>query len=342
MSADAVRHLRDAEEFTNPIVPAGADPWVIYADGGYYYCHVPDGSREIAVSRAERLPDIGRAPAARVWAAPEGKPHSDHIWAPELHRLHNRWYIYFAADDGENKNHRMYVLEGDAADPQRPFEFRGRVADPTDRWAIDGTVLTHDGAMYFVWSGWEGYENVRQNLYIAPMSDPLTISGERFCISTPRHDWEKKVEPHDGGGPHVNEGPQVLRRDGRLFIIYSASGSWTDDYCLGQLTYTGGSVLSADSWSKKDAPVFEQTGHVFGPGHACFVKTPDGGEDWMVYHTAKYRRAGWNRHVRAQPFTWHADGSPDFGAPVPDDDPLIWPAPRASGAEGDSRRGAEG
>lgn len=298
--------------FVNPIVQKGADPWVILWRGEYLYCRVAEGNSSITVSRARGLQDIGEAEAATVWTPPHGTPYSEHVWAPELHRLGGRWYVYFAADDGHNANHRMYVLEGTSDDPQAPFEFRGKVADPSDRWAIDGTVLAHDdGTLYFLWSGWDGFDNVRQNLYIAPMRSPLEIGGERVCISTPEHAWETV------GTPHVNEGPQVLRNDGRLFIIYSASGSWTDDYCLGQLTLAGGDVCCPESWVKKATPVFSKTDVVFGPGHACFVKSEGGGVDWIVYHAARHRGAGWDRDVRAQRFGWNADGSPNFGEPVP-------------------------
>jgi len=295
--------------FTNPIAVRGADPWVIQWQGNYYYCQARRGG--VSVTRSARLIDIGKGRAAQVWTPPRGTAYSKELWAPELHYLRGKWFIYVAADDGDNVNHRMYVLEGTSQDPQEPFVFRGMLATPTNRWAIDGTVLQMaDEKLYFIWSGWDGTENVAQNLYIAPMSDPLTVSGERVCISRPEHDWEKD------GRPLVNEGPQVLRNGDKLFIIYSASGSWADHYCLGQLTWTGGNVLDPKSWAKKPTPVFSGTDKVISPGHASFVKSRDGKEDWTVYHTAKHPGAGWNRQVQAQRFTWNSDGSPDFGEPV--------------------------
>lgn len=295
--------------FTNPIVARGADPWVIQWQGNYYYCQSRRGG--VSVNKSARLLDIGRGRPAQVWTPPRGKDYSKELWAPELHYLRGKWFIYVAADDGDNANHRMYVLEGTSQDPQGPFVLRGRIAAPTDRWAIDGTVLRMpDDKLYFIWSGWDGTENVAQNLYIAPMSDPVTISGERVCISRPEHDWERHETPL------VNEGPQALWNGDKLFIIYSASGSWADHYCLGQLTWTGGNVLDSKSWVKKPTPVFSGTDKVISPGHASFVKSRDGKEDWIIYHTAKFRGAGWNRQVQVQRFSWNSDGSPDFGQPV--------------------------
>lgn len=295
--------------FTNPVITRGADPWVTQWKGKYYYSQSRRGA--IYVKASEQLIDLGKGNGSRVWTPPSNKPYSKELWAPELHYLRGKWYIYVAADDGDNANHRMYVLEGTTQNPLDPFVFRGQLAAPTDRWAIDGTVLQMpDEKLYFIWSGWEGKENVAQNLYIAPMNDPLTISGERVCISRPEHDWEKH------GNPLVNEGPQVLWRDGKLFIIYSASGSWGDNYCLGLVAWDGGDVLNASSWKKKPTPVFSSTPESISPGHCSFVKSRDGKEDWIVYHVAKYPGAGWNRQVHIQPFDWDKHGQPDFGKPI--------------------------
>lgn len=295
--------------FTNPIYHRAADPWVLQYEKDFVYCYSRDG--HIHVARTNRLERVGLAPGITVWTPPQGQPYSRELWAPELHRLQERFYIYVAADDGANRNHRMWVLEGDSKDPQKPFQLKGKIASADDHWAIDGTVLSLDkGRLYFIWSGWEGNENVRQNLYIAPMSNPWTISGPRTLISTPTLAWELH------GKPLINEGPEVLLSPGGLFIIYSASGSWTDDYCLGQLRFMGGDPLQPDSWKKHPSPVFSRTASVFGPGHASFVKSLEGEEDWILYHAARRRGSGWERDLRLQRFHWNADGSPNFGVPA--------------------------
>lgn len=299
---------QDEQTFTNPIAESGQDPWVVRQGDEYVYCF--SKRNRIWVSRADYLEDIGKATPTAVWTPLENTMHSKELWAPELHYLIGKWYIYAAMDDGDNHNHRMYVLEGTTQNPQGPFVFKGKITDSTDRWAIDATVLQMGDKLYFIWSGWEGDVNVQQNLYIAPMSDPLTISGPRVCISKPEHDWELN------GKPLINEGPEVLKNSGKVFVIYSASGSWTDDYCLGQLALVGDDPLGPNAWTKKPQPVFSRTENIFGPGHASFVKSPNGKENWIVYHSARRSGAGWNRKVNIQPFTWNADGSPHFGRPV--------------------------
>ena len=75
--------------------------------------------------------------------------------------------------------------------------------------------------------------------------------------------------------------------------------------------------MAPKAWRKSERSVFAKTKQVFGPGHGSFVKSRDGKEDWLVYHAAKHSGAGWNRMILMQKFGWSADGSPNFGEPLP-------------------------
>lgn len=310
----------DVSDFFPVVAGDAADPWLIRHDG-YYYMTATTGS-DVTVWRSNSLSGIGGGEKKVIWKPPSKGPNSKNIWAPELHRLNGKWYVYYAADDGQNENHRLYVLENGSADPfDGQFVDKGKIADPeADRWAIDGTVLTVKGKDYLVWSGWVGDKNVRQELYIAPMKNPWTLAGPRVEISRPTHKWETV------GEPTVNEGPQALVRNGTVHLVYSASGSWTDDYCLGLLTLKkDGDPLDPKAWAKHPKPVFDKSKSVFGPGHCSFTTSPEGKEDWLVYHAARHKGAGWARNVRMQPFDWNKDDTPNFGTPVPADKLLQLP-----------------
>ena len=305
-------------EFMNPIMNSGADPWAVYS-GGRYYLTVTTGSN-VTIWSSPDLTDIAQGQSTVAWTPPAG---FTAIWSPELHHIGNRWYIYVAADQhGDNATHRMYVLESDTNNPMVGYTFVGQITSPDNHWAIDGTVLTLDGKLYFIWSGWAQSVSGPQNLYIAPMSSPTQISGQRVLISRPTYLWETSVSP-------INEGPVTLQHDSRVFIVYSANASWTNKYCLGLLTLTGGNPLQASSWVKSPEPVFQSSGTVYGPGHASFTVSPNGTQDWIVYHAAKYSRAGWTRDVRIQPFTWTKAGLPDFGTPLATSTLLRVPAGQA-------------
>ncbi len=282
---------------------------MIYHEGLYYYCESRNDHRSIGIRRSKSIAAIGEDPGVMVWNAPVRGLNSRSIWAPELHRINGRWFIYYAADNGRNANHRMWILESESASPLGPYHCRGTLE--TGGWAIDGTILELDnGRLFFVWSGWPGKRDGKQNIYIAPMEDPLTISGNRSMICTPDQRWEKVGMP-------ICEGPQVLRRDGSLFIIYSASASWTPEYCLGMLAYRKGDVLNPRSW-EKHGPVFHQNEHVWGVGHCSFVKSPCQSQDWIIYHSKSQKTQGWtDRDVHAKQFTWGVNGFPQFGTPPP-------------------------
>ncbi len=297
------------ETVKNPVYEAGADPWVIEHNGAYYYCFSA-WDNVVWVNKLPSIADITWDGCTFVYAGPQEGMYSHEYWAPELHYINGEWYIYVAADDGNNQNHRMYVLKGTSQDPMQPFEMVGQITDPTNKWAIDGTVMQLGGEMYFIWSGWEGDVNVAQNIYIAHMSDPCTIDSERVCLSVPEYSWEKV------GEPHVNEGPSILQHNGKTFLVYSASGSWTDDYCLGMLTLTGDDPMNPAHWEKSEKPVFKKRpGGCYGPGHNSFCKASDGSV-WMIYHANLVSGTGWDgRSIWIAPVTFDENGTPDFGSP---------------------------
>lgn len=111
--------------------------------------------------------------------------------------------------------------------------------------------------------------------------------------------------------------PALVLRLFSFLILGSNTGNY--NYCLGLLIYNGtGDPLRQSSWTKT-GPVFQysRANGVFGPGRATFTTSPDGKQDWMVYHaktTDDFTAHG--RETRAQEFTWNADGTPDFGVPV--------------------------
>jgi GH43 family beta-xylosidase len=308
-----------AETFTNPLLHRGPDPWVVYWKGFYYYSN--SEGRDLVLRKTSDITDLRDAEVKAVWTPEEGHAWSKEVWAPELHRWGKKWFIYFAADAGENASHRIYVVENDNDDPmQGTWTLDGKVSDATDRWAIDPTLFELRGQHYLVWSGWKGTVDGEQDLFIAHMKDPRTIDSPRTLISQPTYDWETHG---DLPGRHVsvNEGPEFLAHGKKMFIVYSASGCWTDFYSLGALEADAhANPMDAKSWTKIDHPLLstDAAAHAYSPGHNGFFTSPDGKQEWIIYHANPGPGMGCKgmRSPRIQRFTWGEDGRPDFGRPV--------------------------
>jgi GH43 family beta-xylosidase len=192
-----------------------------------------------------------------------------------------------------------------------PYSFKADLLDPQqdNTWELDPGILQLNGQLYLLGTFYNG----SQPNFIRPLSNPWTASGTRRILSNPTYSWETV-------GGAVNEGAEVLQRNGRTFIVFSASHCSTPDYKLGILTYNGGDPLLQSSWVKSSQPIFQRSNAngVYGPGHNGFFKSPDGTEDWIVYHANSSASGGcdMNRSSRAQKITWNADGTPNFGVPA--------------------------
>lgn len=316
-------HKENSETFKNPLLRSGPDPWVLKREGKYYYMHTTGNT--LKLRETERMEDLGEAEPLVIWSPPEGTEYSQHIWAPEIHYLDGKWYVYYAAtyDDGTehsmDRNRRMFALENSSDSPMNTnWVFKGKVADQADHWAIDGTVMEQGGERYFIWSGWRGKNQPqntgRQQLYIAKMSNPWTLKGERVMISEPEYEWERNGL--------VNEGPVAWENPyGETFLFYSGSGCWTDEYKIGALKLVNGSdPLDPHSWEKHSKPLFQKSiqNKIFAPGHNSFFNSPDETEDWILYH-ANDRSGdgcGGRRKPRMQKIRWDESGFPVLGTPV--------------------------
>jgi GH43 family beta-xylosidase len=246
---------------------------------------------------------------------------SANIWAPEIHYIDGKWYIYYAAArEDAIFDHRMYVIENDSANPlEGNWVEKGQVKTDWESFSLDATSFEHNGQRYYVWAQRDPKIEGNSNLYISKMVNPWTIEGPQVMITTPEYDWETI-------GFLVNEGAAVLKRNGKIFISFSASA--TDyNYCMGLLTADENSdLLDPSSWVKTEGPVFKtnEENSQYGPGHNSFTVSEDGTQDILIYHARNYREIVgdplWdpNRHTRAQVFTWNEDGTPNFGVPVPD------------------------
>jgi len=315
--------------FRNPLNSSGPDPWMTYYNGNYYLAATTWGgaSTGLTMRKASTIADLKSATPARIWQDSTATRCCNY-WAPEFFLLNGldglHWYGYFSGGPSTCcDDQRMHVIESAGTDPMGPYTYKARLYDSIDGWAIDTSVLQLNGSLYLLFSAWSGHY---QNIYIASMSNPWTVSGNRVLLSSPTYSWEQQ-------NGNVDEGPVALQRNGNTFIVYSASHCNGPNYKLGMLTYTGSDPLSTNSWTKSANPVFQGANGVYSPGHNTFFKSPDGKEDWIVYHGNSSASGGcdMNRAPRIQKFTWNRDGTPNFGSPISTSTDLAVPSGESGG-----------
>ncbi|MHA6722961.1 glycoside hydrolase family 43 protein [Sphingomonas sp. RS2018] len=314
LSAAAAR-----DTVVNPLVRQRADAQIVrQADGRYTFtASVPEYDRVI-LRRADSIAGLATAEEVVLWRRPASGRMAGHIWAPELHRIDGRWYVYVAAGDGDARFRiRTYVLQCNGDDPMiGRWSVLGQLVTPWDSFTLDSTIFTHRGTRYVAWAQQEPGIATNSNIYLAPLATPTTLGAKPARLTVPTLPWEIQ-------GFKVAEGPAPLIRNGRVFMTYSASA--TDArYCLGLLTARDDAdLMDPAAWTKSPQPVFasDPARGIYGPGHNSFTVDARG-RDVLVYHARDYEKITGdplydpNRHTRVQRLGWRRDGTPDFGRPV--------------------------
>lgn len=298
-----------------------ADPYVYkHSDGTYYFTASVPAYDGIVLRRAKSLAELPDAEEVEIWHMHEEGAMSCHIWAPELHYLDGCWYIYYAGGDKDDVwNIRPYVLECKDEDPVTGTWTELGKMKRTDEdefsfeaFSLDGTVFEAAGKRYYVWAEKVGVGRQISNLYIAEMERPDKLKTVQVLLTTPDYDWERV-------NFWVNEGPFVIKKNGKIFLTYSASDTGPA-YCVGMLTATeGDDLLDPLSWKKERYPVLQtdESKGIYGPGHNSFTKDEEG-NDVMIYHARVTSEMEGNplynpnRHAMVMKITWDENGRPVF------------------------------
>lgn len=312
------------QSWPNPFIKARADPSVLLWQHRYYFMGSLPRYDALEIRCARSLMELREAEPTIVWRKPDSGPCSELIWAPELHRVGDRWVIYFAAAPSREKvddlfQHRMFALLCDGDDPLRDaWTECHQVTTPLDTFSLDATYCFHQGRHFYLWAQQNPQIEGNTCLYLAELSNPWTLKGEPILLSRPEFGWEK-------GGVSVNEAPTTLLHGERLFVAYSAAAT-DEHYAMGLLWIDRhADPLRSENWVKLDHPVLSTSieNRQFGPGHSCFT-LDEQGRDVLIYHTrnhagmagdAKYDPS---RHTRLQTFCWDEQDMPDFSAPAPE------------------------
>jgi GH43 family beta-xylosidase len=305
--------------FKNPLSKENfSDPFITYDKvTGYYYFIASSQCNQITIYRSKNVGDILTKGDSKVVYECGGNSVYGPLWAPEMYKIGEKWYVYTSCREEDSSNvwatKRLLILQSKTEDPFDGFEFGSK--PDCSIFAIDPTSTIIDGKQYVCYSR----VNCKgtQVLDIREMSDPLTFTDNVAEIAKPSLAWEF-AEGYTGNNA-INEGASFLQKGEKLFIIYSANGCWSDDYCLGVLEHTGGEICDAKNWKKHEKPLFVKGNGVFGVGHAAFFASPDETELWCVYHCllrSNPIREEMDRHTCVQKIYFDENDYPVMGEPI--------------------------
>lgn len=320
-------------EYANPFIEERADPFIIKGNDGYYYFTASypmrggndkNGYDRVILRRATTLEGLSMAEEITIWDESESDEVSSYIWAPELHYIGGKWYVYFAGSASKDNvfDVRCQVLECDSQDPytgnwtlKGMFEGVGGDDFSFSFFSLDMTYFENKGVHYVIWAQKPG----DSNLYMATINpdEPWKLTSKPITLAKPEYYWEKVRYV-------VCEGPSVLKHDGKVFVCYSAAGTGPE-YCVGLLTADAGSdLMDINSWKKSDKPLLtsEDLYQEYGPGHNSFT-VDENGDYVFVYHARSQECfdgdcgfAGQDplvdpcRHARLRKVLWADDGTP--------------------------------
>lgn len=300
--------------YWNPVLGFDCpDPGVL-ADGSppVFYMICTGGSFGIRRSRdlvlwedtGEVVLPGGKAP----WSA-----NGHRNWAPEMHRVGDRYVVYFTAVNGADV---LSIGAAYADTPTGPFVDRGGPLVEHADGAIDASYL-RAGATHYLLYKIDGNAHGRPTpIYLRELApDGLSFAAGSAPVELLRNDpatWE--------GG--VIEAPWLIERDGSFYLFYSGN-VYDHRYRTG--------VARASSitgpYEKHGAPILGNDAGWVGPGHGSVV--PVGDRLYFTYHawrasgTGQHDPAG-GRNVLLDEITF-ADGWPRIHDGTPSEALMAWP-----------------
>ncbi|NQX66961.1 family 43 glycosylhydrolase [Paenibacillus alba] len=330
--------ISDVPVYSNPLIKNGADPDIYKGPDGYHYytsSYMDASNNNVAANQYDRI-TLRRATTIQGLATAEEKQifykntsgdASYHIWAPEIHNINGKWYVYFAAGKASATfDLRVYVIECLGSDPMNDaWGAPVKVAMNNESFDLDATVFEHNNEMYMAYAYKYAAGSVNSSIRIAKMTSPTTLDSNQVTISSPEFTWEQRKD-------NVEEAPSVMKKNGKIFMTFSV-GSTDSTYAIGLLSAVDSpntNLLDPASWIKTPYPVMATSAAngQFGPGHSTFTISEDGTREVLSYHARENQQySGVNsyaplydasRWARVQYIYWHEDGSPYFGVPVAD------------------------
>ncbi|RZA12211.1 MAG: hypothetical protein EOP10_31775, partial [Proteobacteria bacterium] len=264
----------------------GEDARVRKIDGNYYSLEWVGSTLMFHKSKSLLDPGVGKP-------FPKDAPRFIPYFVKSLKGVtYNKWYAFDVS-----------LWECDCTDPYDQIDKWRKVKDlPFTGWSIDFEFFQppsgpYKDRLYVTWAGADtpnkswGFEST----FIAEVLD-LSATGKTLSTYD-NNDANRIVAYRFDWTDVIVEGAGAVIKDKTVSLLYSGQGAKTSEYALGiallkneqdptnpsnWIDYNRG---QCDSDPNRKRAEFAKTKDVWGPGVARVVPSPDGAEDWMVYHS---------------------------------------------------------
>lgn len=251
------------------------DPFVITESGLYYLlgttgndCWNAGSDLTLYVSRD--MTEFERVGCMTAEGALSGYTQ---IWAPELHRYREKYYLIVSVFDRAKGRGSIILVSDSVRGKFTPLT--GEYITPNGWWCLDASLFVWKGEPYLYFSN-EWINPVSSDgdgaLFIAKLSDDLTslASPPKKVVSGKHCGFSVEIESGGKRG-YVAEGPFAVEKNGRIFLYWS---TFTEQgYCVAE-------SVSDDIFGdyKFDKLIFQKDG-----GHAMIFRDLQGIEKIVLH-----------------------------------------------------------
>jgi beta-xylosidase len=301
--------------YTNPVHPDYfADPFVLKLGREYWaYGTAPQNPSDRGQFPVLHSTDLVHWRHVGHALVPLRDPAAFAYWAPEVaHDEPTRRFVmyYSASTSRSDEHHRLRAAVADS--PAGPFVDSGKLLLPNESFSIDAHPFRDPrSGRWFLFFAKDFLDDEPHGtgLAVAPLADDLlTITEPPRMVLRASCAWQVYQRDRAYRGRrwpawHCVEGPFVVYRDGRYWLLYSGGAWHTQNYGLGFAVADSPLGPWRDDFAAHGPTVLQGVaGHVIGPGHNSVVIGPDDQTMFVVYHA--WDAAHTARRMCIDPLRW--------------------------------------
>jgi GH43 family beta-xylosidase len=254
-------------------ITAIGDPVIFYENGVYYMFATYNQHLDFHVFTSTDGINFEDGGIALAHEDSFGK---DRFWAPEIFKYNNEYYLFYSAGGEDGFMHIQVAKSKSIKGPFKDVKKKPLIYIE-GKSTIDAHLFIDDDGKKYVFFSMDCSTNVvngvhTSQLYACTINDTLDeITSDFTFISTPTKDWEK----HSGPEWQWNEGPNILKHNGKYYLTYSTNFYASKEYCVGCLV--SNNILGPYK-HMIDKPVLSyiEEDKISGPGHNAFFIDKDG------------------------------------------------------------------